>query len=132
MTTPRPKKDNKLGKWAWRGRLPQVEGGEPLPEVFATVTAHSGSTVNMRRQPSTSAALVDRVPVGSTVQVLEQSTEWDKVKWKGKTGYMMTVFLVIEKEKPVLETYTVTIQGLSKAEAAALVDRYPGAEMSIG
>ena len=132
MTTPHPKKDTKLGKWAWHGNLPQVKGGEPMPEVFATVTAPTGSTVNMRKQPSMSAALVERVPVGSTVEVMEQGELWHHIRWKGKTGYMMCAFLVIDEEPPVLETYTVTIPGLSKVEALALVEKYPGAEMSIG
>ena len=59
----------------------------------ATVTAPSGSTVNLRVKPSAGSALVERISIGSTVEVLGDSGAWTKVKARGKTGYMMTVFL---------------------------------------
>lgn len=133
MTSPKAKKDTKLGNWKWFGQLPQVKTGgvEPVAQ-YATVTAPSGSTVNMRAQPSTKAALVERVPVGSTVEVLDNSGAWCKVRWSGKSGYMMTEFLLFEESEPALSTYTVIIEGLSKADATALVEKYPSAVISIG
>ena len=61
--------DTKLGKWAYWGWMKDVardagddQGGdeEPMAEIqYATVTADSGSTVNLRSKAKTSAALVE-------------------------------------------------------------------------
>lgn len=59
----------------------------------ATVYAQSGSTVNMRSKPSKSASVVERVPIGATVNVLEKGSDWCRIKYNDKTGYMMTEFL---------------------------------------
>ena len=53
----------------------------------------SGSTVNMRQQPSKNAKLVDQVPVGSTVEVIEDQGQWCKVAYNGKIGWMMSNYL---------------------------------------
>lgn len=70
----------------------------------ATVTAPSGQTVNLRAKASSSAALVERIAIGTVVEVLGDSGSWTKVKAKGKTGYMMTVFLApITDDEPVTD-----------------------------
>ena len=101
--------DTKLGKWAYWGWLKDVahEGipptpakgdEEPVAEVkTAIVTAPSGSTVNLRIRANTSAALVERVPIGSIVEVLGTGSKWSKVKYGTKTGYMMAEFLTTEE-----------------------------------
>ena len=133
MTSPTAKKDTKLGKWSHVGQLPQIDGGEePGVETIATVTAPTGSTVNMRKSASVSAPLVERVPIGSSVEVIDKGDDWCKVRWNGRRGYMMTKFLSFDDAPPVLSMYTVVIQGLSKAEAFALCEKYTNAEMSIG
>ena len=132
MTSPHAKKDTKLGKWGYYGKLPQVNGGEPVPELMGIVTAPSGSTVNMRKRPSATAALVERVPIGAVVDVLEQCDEWYRIRWDGKTGYMMKKFIILEQEPPVEKTYTVIIPGLSESEANALCEKYPNAEKEVG
>ena len=53
----------------------------------------SGSTVNMRKQPSKSAELREQVPVGSTVEVIEDQGQWCKVAYDGKIGWMMSNYL---------------------------------------
>lgn len=53
----------------------------------------SGSTVNMRKQPSKSAELREQVPVGSTVEVIEDQGQWCKVAYDGKIGWMMANYL---------------------------------------
>ena len=64
----------------------------------ATVTAESGSTVNLRSEPH--GALVDRVPVGSVVQVIqvtgEPGSQWAQVAYSGKAGWMNVAFLRME------------------------------------
>lgn len=70
---------------------PKKEEGETMEK--ATVTATSGSTVNMRVKPSVTATLVDRVPVGAQVDVVSSGSEWSIVKYDGLTGYMMSRYL---------------------------------------
>ena len=62
-------------------------------DILATVTAESGSTVNMRSRASTSASLLERVPVGARVTILDEYGGWAKIKYGSVTGYMMSKFL---------------------------------------
>ena len=95
--------DTKLGKWAYRGGLSLIGEASDTGEVVtgmetATVTAESGSTVNLRKTPG--GDLVDRVPVGSTVQVMqvtgEPGSQWAQVDYRGKAGWMNVAFLRME------------------------------------
>ena len=91
--------DTKLGKWAYRGGLSLIDDGAGKEETgmeTATVTAESGSTVNLRREPH--GALVDRVPVGSVVQVVsyQPGAQWAQVAYRGKAGWMDVAFLRME------------------------------------
>lgn len=90
--------DTKLGKWAYRGGLSLIgkaddEGKEETGMETATVTAESGSTVNLRKTPG--GGLVDRVPVGSVVQVVSYlpGAQWAQVTYSGKVGWMDVDFL---------------------------------------
>ena len=93
--------DAKLGKWAYRGGLSLIgeagdeeKGGTGMET--ATVTAESGSTVNLRKTPG--GDLVDRVPVGSVVQVVsyQPGAQWAQVAYQGKSGWMNVAFLRME------------------------------------
>ena len=64
---------------------------------FATVIADSGSTVNMRTKAKSTAALVERVPLGARVEILGTCGSWTKVKFGSRTGYMMSQFLTAEE-----------------------------------
>jgi len=131
MTSPTAKKDTKLGKWSWKGRLPWVEAGPapgPEPETeWATVWAENGSTVKMRAKPSTLCRLYWEVPVGSQVIVREKGDKWTAIRWAGQDGYMMSRFLVFGDG-----AYTVTITGLTKEQAEGLCMDWSGATMSRG
>ena len=112
--------DTKLGKWAYWGWLKDVrkpdgqptepadEGDEePMAETqYATVIADSGSTVNMRTKAKSSAALVERVPIGARVEVLGTVGSWTKVKFGSRIGYMMTRFLTAEQDQEPDEDLT--------------------------
>ena len=144
MTSPTAQKDTKLGKWKYCGQLPQVEGEEPGPEPTppspepptpveekATVYAPTGKTVNMRKGPSTSKALVERVPIGWVVTVLDKEPDWCQISYTDKwditrTGWMMTQYLIFD-DKPIETLYTVMVEHLSKDEAKALNEKYPNA-----
>ena len=95
--------DTKLGKWAYRGGLSLIgeadDAGNGVAGMeTATVTAESGSTVNLRKTPG--GDLADRVPVGSTVQVIqvtgEPGSQWAQVDYQGETGWMNVAFLRME------------------------------------
>lgn len=96
--------DTKVGKWAYRGGLTLVDRSgyspEETPEAVcagtATVTASSGSTVNLRTSSSKSGKVLMKVTVGSEVTVLEVKGSWAKVE-APMTGYIMTDFLKMKE-----------------------------------
>ena len=51
-----------------------------------------GTRLALRSAPSTDASILTRVDKGERVQLLDD-TEWVKVKYQGKTGYMMAKYL---------------------------------------
>lgn len=51
-----------------------------------------GTRLALRQAPSTQASIIMRVNTGERVQLLDD-TEWVKVKYQGKTGYMMAKYL---------------------------------------
>ena len=141
MTSPTAKQDNKLGNWNYFGQLPQVSSDEPspapepeptpepVPEVeTAVVVAEKGNTVNMRKSPSITAPLVERIQIGETVTVLVHGEDWCQIKYKWMAGWMMTRFLLFEDDMPIEEDYTVTIVGLTKEQAEMLKHEW-GADM---
>ncbi len=101
--------DTKIGKWNYAAQLkPLVNAGAyeedhaaepvvpPSSGTQAKLVAPSGKTVNLRRTPSLKGALIDRVPLGTIVEITQPGEEWCKVKWGKKTGYMMAKFLEIQ------------------------------------
>lgn len=94
--------DTKLGKWAYRGGLTLVDRSdyspicEETPEAVvpgtATVTASSGSTVNLRTSSSKRGKVLTKIPIGNDVTVLDVNGEWAKVQFP-VTGYIMLDFL---------------------------------------
>lgn len=96
--------DAKLGKWAYRGGLSLIDRSDYSPEDTpeavcagtATVTASSGSTVNLRPGSSKSGKVLMKVPVGSEVTVLEVNGSWARVEVP-MTGYIMTDFLKMKE-----------------------------------
>ena len=72
--------------------------------MVATVYSDNGKSVNFRKKPSTSAALLDQIPVGEQVEVTERGSDWCSCKWKGKAGYIMTQFLIFGEYVPGEDT----------------------------
>lgn len=104
MTSPTVKRDTSLGKWNYYGSCQYVAesvGPTPTPtpqptptEKQAQVVAAKGSTVNMRTGPGLKYRLVERVPIGSYVDVLrDDGSDWTYIRWESKAGYMMDMFL---------------------------------------
>lgn len=97
------KRDSTLGQWRYGGELKLVDYGEsdePMETLYqATVTAVSGRTVNLRANPSEKARVLKSVPVGSTVDVLEDADPvWARIAYNGITGYMMRKFLSVQED----------------------------------
>lgn len=90
--------DAKLGKWAYRGGLTLLdrsaceESSAAVVPGTATVTASSGSTVNLRTSASKRGKVLTKIPVGNDVTVLDVNGEWAKVQFP-VTGYIMLDFL---------------------------------------
>lgn len=90
--------DTKLGKWTYKGQLSLLEdapAGEDEPELgigYATVTAPSGSTVNLRDKPSKRGSVIERIPLGTTVEVESVEDGWARVRVMIE-GYMMSEYL---------------------------------------
>ena len=95
-------------KWAEWGELKGVNYSSsgtstvtptPTPATNNTSTTTTGKSalvigtrLALRSAPSTSASILTRVDKGERVQLLDD-TEWVKVKYQGKTGYMMSKYL---------------------------------------
>lgn len=96
--------DSSIGKWSHGGRLKGVdysndgvdviEEEETMEPYTATVTAPSGSTVNMRSRPNPDGPVIVRVPIGAKVEVQTNADGWARIVWNGTIGYMMSQFLV--------------------------------------
>ena len=131
MTSPTAKKDTKIGKWTYFGRLPwidydsQVAEDENMSETteWATVVAEKGSTVKMRAKPSTLCRLYWEVPVGAQVVLTSKGDTWSEIIYAGQSGYMMTKFLRIGETE---QLYSVITKNLTKAQAEELIRNYGG------
>lgn len=109
-TSPVAKTDSTIGKWAFWGKLKDVDySGTPSPEpspdpepitVTKMVFAENGKPVNLRYGPSLDKKIMDEIPVGETVKLSQIKGSWSKVSWRKKTGWMMNAFLV-DPDTPV-------------------------------
>lgn len=90
-----------ISTWAYVAHLKQVdysaEETEESPlvqEGYAEVVAENGKTVNLRSNAHLKADILERVPVGTIVRVIEpESAEWSKICTNKYTGYMKNKFL---------------------------------------
>ena len=80
----------------------------------------SGSTVNMRKQPSKSAELRDQVPVGSTVEVIEDQGQWCKIAYDGQVGWMMSNYLEYLDQDGQTDTDANGVMTLTAEEVKAI------------
>jgi len=112
-TSPVAKTDSSIGKWAYWGKLKDVDyGGSPSPEpgpdpeptpVTKTmyVTTPDGKSANIRRKASKQAALVEHVPYGASVTWTKNNGKgWAYVKYHGFVGWMMEDFLTEDVPGP--------------------------------
>lgn len=119
--------DGKIGKWTYHGALSLIgDAGDTEEEETmmrtAVVTAASGSTVNLRRSPG--GALVDRIPVGTVVEVVASNgAQWAYVSVDGKNGWMDMGFLRMQEDEAAAEDAgDVVTVGIPRAAAETLRD----------
>ncbi len=99
MTAPKPKTDTSIGKWAYHGWLKKIsiDAEEVTPmELEAKVVRTSkstGKTVNLRTEASKNGDILERIPFGSSVVVVEDKGEWCKITYQGKSGWMMANYI---------------------------------------
>ena len=67
-----------------------------LAEEKITYTAVLQETLNLRKSPSPSAAVLDKVKEGREVEVLSNDGTWCKVKAGNRTGYLMAAHLTMK------------------------------------
>ncbi len=89
---------------------PAVEGAEMDGLFEATVTAQSGSTVNLRSAPE--GGVLRRVPIGTRVSVFEESGGWSRVRAGDLDGWMQSAFL--ERADWTLETLGGAVEDIRK------------------
>jgi len=101
------KQDSSLSAWHYGGKLKYVDYNtgedaqepEQSPLYQAIVTAPTGNTVNIRKSPGLKNTILEQVPIGDTVDVLDVMMDglgengWNKVQHGQIIGYMMRKFL---------------------------------------
>ena len=100
-------------------------GSETQPEVVkvsyqAKVTVSTGSTVNMRQAPSSSAKIITPVAVGQVVDVISAADNWSTITWNGKSGYMMSKYLAKVNGSENNKVWYVRLECDSEAQAKAI------------
>ena len=71
---------------------------EPTPEIEAIGTAKvktNGGTLNMRATASNKGKVVTKLKNKAEVELLAQEGSWAQIRYKGKTGYVMSKYLKI-------------------------------------
>ena len=144
----------KLKDVSYSGGEGKIDPDDPDEEpyealIYATVYSDNRKPVKLRAKPSTSCKLYDDVNFGSIVEVVEQNIQsggenWSKVNYRNRIGwYMMSKFLLIDEnsvpdiggsevEGPPPVGVSVTISGITMAEAKELQKKYPQAEIIAG
>ncbi len=103
------------------------ERKEEQKQMTVTVTSPDGGPVNLRKAAKRTAPLADRILPGTEAELLESGNGWSKIRASGRTGCIMTEFLVTdESAAPAGEMYSVIISGLDRVEAQAVCGSYPG------
>lgn len=122
MTSPTAKKDTKLGKWNYFGKLPQIsyQSEQEKNEVIAVVSyaVVTGGSLNLRKEKNTNSERLAVIPNATNVAVLERNDDWCKIVYNAYTGYVMTKFLKFESTG---EDKDITIT-LSRENALALYE----------
>ena len=81
-----------------------------MPIYQATVLAETGKTVYLRNTPSQKGKVVEAIPIGTVVDVIEEiDANWAKISDSGVEGFMMRKFLFKVDTDPVQDEDAVTV-----------------------
>lgn len=105
--------ESDISTWDYASKLKYTtydvnEGEEPEHIVYGTVHTTSGR-LNLRSGASTSATIVERVPSGTKLQILEILQGWYKVKYGNKTAYASADYITLGDIPNQKYTITVTV-----------------------
>ncbi len=107
------KVDYAMGSWRYGGELMGVDydaqtGGDTVEVLYrAVVTAKKGATVNLRISPKDGSKLIERVPIGTGVDVWEDAQGWAHIRTDaGRVGYMQSKYLARQDTPETPETGT--------------------------
>lgn len=100
------KTDYAMGSWRYGGELAGVDydaqagEGDTMEVLYrAVVTASKGATVNLRASPKDGSKLIERVPIGSGVDVWEDAQGWAHIRTDvGRVGYMQSKYLARQED----------------------------------
>ena len=81
------------------------------------VYATSGSTVNLRAEPSKSAKVLEKVKIGTTVNVIGKNDGWLHIETETNQGYMMEEFVDVGISKTEAPTLSELAERIEKLEA---------------
>ena len=76
------------------------------PSFAANTATVTVETANIRESTDTNATILDLVNQGESVEILETSGEWSKIKYKNIVGYLRNDLLSLENEVEKVEENT--------------------------
>lgn len=94
---------------------------EPQPEKVIKTLFVDATSVNLRKEASTSAEIITKLPTNTAVDVLSEANGWSKVRVSGKEGYISSSLLSTKKQetsRSMSTPRTETKQETSKQETA--------------
>lgn len=88
---------NRIGLW---NQIDYGIGGETGMIHTMIVSTPDGGSLNMREQPSKSSDIVTRIPNGTPVGVVDETSGWKKLDYSGQTGWVMSQYLAEPSPDP--------------------------------
>ncbi|WP_394555358.1 hypothetical protein C1N61_27655 (plasmid) [Priestia aryabhattai] len=81
---------------------------QPTSSTEETVYATANEPINLRNSASWSGSVINVIQTGETVEVLDDSSDWYKVSYKSKEGYVNKYYVTIKENTP--ETTAPTVE----------------------
>ncbi len=81
--------------------LPLSESSGETAEASAGIVGKvttDRKTLELREKPDGKAVILDRIPNGTCILVLEEEAEWCMCRWKTRTGYCATASLTLLRD----------------------------------
>ncbi len=97
---------------------PPLTAQSPQSSLRAAWVVTERGSLNLRKKASTSAALIDRIPQGAAVTVLDSQGDWCYISYEGKTGYVQSQFL--SDAPPQARVYDETLRAAMDVQARVL------------